>query len=456
MAVFCCLLFLSANTIFGQSGPPMPPDFWLDSYSFLKTNWASDLGYLPISYTNLVSVSDWGGNALLLDRTNLVPAYLRYRIEETNGYLNFDLGAGALYALVVPDWASSNTTQHGHGPGSDAYILAAGDWSTGSPNGFWGIYINSGGTNIYFTGVSNSVVTNYVSAPISWGSNSIHLISLLYSTNTLLFLDGKLAATGGPVKFVPNTNTWTNGFYVGSDDLGYEQFRGTFLYVELDTTNVEPYLGGTNYYNDDWSYMTNGYYTWLDGGGGSGDDLLSGGSLNHNGSSGECIFSNAVYLTNMTSTNIPGQGATFTFTIEGGSSGAAYDVFSVVSLVGPTPGNAVWTWLGQGTNCGIYSVTNQPEAQTYYILGTPLLASDGSGLTVAWERLVGKSSDGYGTPNAWYLAQGLDPQTPGIGSEDLNGSGLPNWEKYLYGANPEATATFAIWVSQPSGTSGIP
>jgi hypothetical protein len=75
---------------------------------------------------------------------------------------------------------------------------------------------------------------------------------------------------------------------------------------------------------------------------------------------------------------------------------------------------------------------------------------------VAWERLVGKSSDGYGTPNAWYLAQGLDPQTPGIGSEDLNGSGLPNWEKYLYGANPEATATFAIWVSQPSGTSGIP
>jgi hypothetical protein len=273
MAILFCVFCSSVDTSFAQSGPPAPPVIFLNSYSFLNTNWTSDIGdYSPISFTNLVSVSNWGGNSLRLDKTNLVPAYLRYHVEETNGFLNFDLDAGAVYALVVPDWASSNSTQHGHGPGSDAYVLAAGDWSTGSPKGFWGIYINSGGTNIYFTGVSNSVVTNYVSAPISWASNSLHLISLLYSTNTKLFLDGKLAATGGPVKFVPNTNTWTNGFYVGSDDLGYEQFRGDFLYLEFDTTNVTPYLEGTNYYNEDWSYMTNQYYTWLDGGGGGSDD----------------------------------------------------------------------------------------------------------------------------------------------------------------------------------------
>ena len=436
MAVVCGLFFLSTGTGLGQSSPPMPPIIWLDSYAFYETNWASDLGYLPISYTNLMSVSNWGGDALLLDKTNEIPAYLRYRIEETDGNLNFDLGAGAVYAYVIPNWASSNSTQHGHGPGSDAYILGAGDWSTGSPEGFWGIYINAGGTNIYFSGVSNSVVTNYVSAPISWASNSIHMIGLLYSTNTKLYVDGQLAATGGPVAFVPNTNTWTNGFYVGADDLGYEQFRGIFLYVELDTTNVVPYLG-TNYMIGDWSSDTNSYYTWLEGGGGG--DALIGGGLTYGGSSGTCIFSNAVYMTNVSATNIAGQGVTFIFTIEGGAEGAAYDVFSTTNLQNPDLASGVWLWLGQGTNCGIYSVTNQPDTPTFYFLGNST-----------------NSSDGHQTPNAWYWGNGLDPQTPGIGGEDLNESGLPNWEKYLYGTSPTAAFTFSVWVGDPSGITGIP
>ena len=45
---------------------------------------------------------------------------------------------------------------------------------------------------------------------------------------------------------------------------------------------------------------------------------------------------------------------------------------------------------------------------------------------------------------------------PGIGSADPNGNGLPNWQEYLYGGNPLLSNGFAVWVSQPGGTTGLP
>ncbi len=113
--------------------------------------------------------------------------------------------------------------------------------------------------------------------------------------------------------------------------------------------------------------------------------------------------------------------------------------------------------MGQGTNCGTYQITNQPNAMSFYVLGTPAMAGDGSGLTQAYEALVHTcSSDGFGTPNAWYLAQGLNPQTAAIATQDPDLDGLLNWQEYLYGTNPQASEGFAVWVSAPNGTSGIP
>jgi hypothetical protein len=461
LAVILAVL-LPAIAVLAQSGPPIPPTAFLDSYSFLDTNWFSDIGYPPIAFTNLASVQDLGGNALLLDTTNLEPAFLRYRIVETNSATNLDFSTGAILAIVVPDWASADTNQHGFGPGSTGYILAAGDWSSGSPQGFWAIYVDSAGTNIYFGGLSNSIATNWASATISWASNSIHLIGLAYSTNSVFYLDGQLAGSGGPVTIVPSTNAWTNGFNIGSDDLGYEQFRGIFLYMEMDNSNIDSSAlvsdWGPAYFTDQWDGLTNAYYNWFNSSGGGDNSMFSPGSLHPLGSSGTCIFSNAVYLTNMSSSVVLGQGVTFTFAIEGGSSNAFYDLFSTTNLEGPEPSNSVWTWLGEGTNCGVYSVTNQPLGQTYYLLGTPLLASDGSGLTVAYERLISSAftSDGYGTPNAWYLWEGINPESSGVGIADPNGDGLLNWQEYLYGTNPQVSQGFAVWVSQPSGTTGLP
>ncbi len=260
LAVILAALFPAASGL-AQSGPPMPPMIWLDSYSFLETNLDSDFGYAPLKQTNALIVQDCWGNALMLDTTNLEPSFLNYPVTEANGRANIDLAGGALFASIVPDWASADTNQNGQGPGEEGFLLAAGDGSPGSPQGLWAVYVDAGGTNIYFAGLSNSVANIYVSAPISWSSNSYHEVAVTYSTNSALYLDGQFAASGGPVTIVPATNTWTNGFFIGSDSAGYEQFRGIFLYLEFDTTNAVVCCG-TNYFTSGWAWDSNDYDTW--------------------------------------------------------------------------------------------------------------------------------------------------------------------------------------------------
>ncbi|MGD0816322.1 MAG: hypothetical protein ABSA83_22240 [Verrucomicrobiota bacterium] len=139
LGTFCVLILLTVQALCQPALPPFPPDPWLDRYSFVDTtNWTSDLGYAPIAFTNLVSVPEWEGNALLLDTTNLLPAYFAYNIvEPTDGNTNITFPAGAIACVFICDWASADTNQYGTGPGDaagdPAYLLAAGDFSSNSP-----------------------------------------------------------------------------------------------------------------------------------------------------------------------------------------------------------------------------------------------------------------------------------------------------------------------------------
>ena len=81
------------------------------------------------------------------------------------------------------------------------------------------------------------------------------------------------------------------------------------------------------------------------------------------------------------------------------------------------------------------------------------LANDGSGVTQAYENLItdGAANDGYGVPLDWYLWEGLHRQAPGLATQDLGLDGLVNWQKYLYGANPQVSLGFAVWIAEPAG-----
>jgi hypothetical protein len=64
--------------------------------------------------------------------------------------------------------------------------------------------------------------------------------------------------------------------------------------------------------------------------------------------------------------------------------------------------------------------------------------------------------DGYNTPAAWYWQHDLNPLASGIAAQDPDHDGLPNWQEYLWGADPQAPEGFSVWVSSPGGYSGIP
>jgi len=376
--------FLLSLSVFSQ--PALPPDPFLADYLFETTNWLSIDGDAPIAFTNLASVSLWNKNALLLDTTNAMPAFLNYNVVESDGFTNVTFDQGAVRCVFITDWATEDTNQNGTGPGDTGYLVAAGDWSTGSPDGFWAVYIDPGGTNIYFGGVSNSTTNIFVSAPISWPSNSIHLIGAIYSsTNSQLFLDGQLAATGGPVTVVPATNTWTNGFFVGSDNSGYEQSRGVFSSLEFFDSNV---------FNPDWSeFFTNGY-----------------------------IFTNGwPRLTNAYYTWLVAQGDGFTF----GGSGADY------WTAPPTPTNSVNTNYANYTN--FWVIASNSPTQVYVSVVNTLS-------NIAYEVLTNDNlaSTNWGVWQAFVASNAVTPMPPlnltsnalffrGVMISQTGTNGLPDW-----------------------------
>jgi hypothetical protein len=353
------LLFLSVSGFAQESPPPTPTD-WFDFAPGFDTGW----GVAPLAYTsNLISAPMCGGYSLILDTTNLTPAYLNYQVQENIYYPN-----GTILFCFAPNWAS--VSQGGTGPGETAYFFGGGDWSSNSPGGLFAIYADAGGSNIYFGGVEAGDFEVYASAPISWSSNTFHQIGVEWTEEDCeIYLDSALAATGDGIIYVPAHSTWTNGIFIGSDNTGYEQARGAFFGME--TWEVE--FGGS--YTNGWLDVSNAIAAWqatlVGGGFGMG---MGAGILTPAGPCTNCLTGTGVCITNMTAmpdANGDG-GTTFVFTIEGGTNGMAYNVYSITNLWTNNITNAVWTWLGQGTNCGTYSVTNQPMNQSFYLLGGTL------------------------------------------------------------------------------------
>ena len=201
----------------------------LDSWSFYDpTNWTSDLGYPPISFTNL-AYSHLGNFQSLVVDTNL-PAWLQINAYESDGTTNLTVENGTVTFWFAPDW--SGTDQGGTGPGEYARLFEVGAYTTDSSYGWWSLYVDPAGTNLYFSAQTNdlsSTITTYLSVPISWTTNYFHFLVLTYSpTNSALYLDGVLATNGPGVTIYPGPEALANGFCIGSDTSGVYQAHGLF------------------------------------------------------------------------------------------------------------------------------------------------------------------------------------------------------------------------------------
>jgi hypothetical protein len=118
-----------------------------------------------------------------------------------------------------------------------------------------------------------------LNAPISWDGSIWHQVVLTYApSNSFLYLDGQLAASGDGVRYLPSGNILTNGFAIGSDfATGMQEAHGQFddLYtygfqlsaedISNDYAETYPELPG-GFHTDDDGPLPTGY----GGGGGSG------------------------------------------------------------------------------------------------------------------------------------------------------------------------------------------
>ncbi|MDB6123206.1 MAG: hypothetical protein JWQ71_2199 [Pedosphaera sp.] len=225
------ILFCSSITSsFAQSGPPALPEpfFPLNRWAFDDTNWLTAWGEdAPLSSTNIDLVPSWNNNALQVD--NATPAWLHYKLVESNNRTNLMLNNGTVRFWFKPNWSSTNLVG-GTGPGDWGRLIDVGAWTSNASYGWWSLYLNPEGTSLFFSAqTNNGSQTTFLSAALSWDAATWHEIELTYClTNTALYLDGTLATNGLGVTLWPGANALTNGFFIGSDLTGTAQAHGQF------------------------------------------------------------------------------------------------------------------------------------------------------------------------------------------------------------------------------------
>jgi len=468
----CIVLLFFCLAVEGLfAGAPSPgsgggPNGQLTSWSFADTNnWLTDAGHAPIAFTNIENVTASYGRALQLDSTNV--AFLQYKVVETDNTTNLTVDTGCLTFWFQPSWSSA--TQGGTGPNVPGRFIEVGAYTTNSAVGWWSLYLDEGGTNIYFSGQTNSgggTGTNYLSAPISWTSNQWHFIALNYSaTNTALFIDGSAVTNGPGVSVLPGAAVLADGFFIGSDSNGVLQAHGEFggittYKAELDTNLIN---GTFNMYG--LFYLGPSSFPFLDapsspGYSAYGYNVIGGPGYVQYVTNGSFPTGGQVYFTNMSASVATNFTTTFNFSVAGGTNGVPYDLFGTAALANPAK-NAQWSWLGQVYTGGVYTLTNQPNYTACYILGTPQDSNHG-GITDTYQLFVshtdpnGSGFDTSGIPIAWEVLEGLNPETPNLGNLDPDMDGLINLKEYLYGTRPLVSEGFNIWVANPAGISGIP
>jgi hypothetical protein len=151
-------------------------------------------------------------------------ALLQYNVFESSGRTNLSCANGTVRFWFRADWNS------GAGPGTYARLIDVGVFTTDASYGWWSLYLDPAGTNLFFSAQANGNGTNFLSTDVQWPTNEWHQIALTYSpTTSVAYLDGIPVAEGTGVTILPSVAVQlATGFAVGSDATGGQVAWGTF------------------------------------------------------------------------------------------------------------------------------------------------------------------------------------------------------------------------------------
>jgi hypothetical protein len=378
-----------------------------------------------------VWTESWSGWALNRQGTTVTPWVVPMVVSNS---FRVDPERGAIRFWYRPDFSS------GAGPGQLATLATLVSGEGKSAEGWWSLVIDAEGRGVHLLCETGSGPAACLNADVNWQAGEWYLLTLGYTpTNSALFLDDQLVATGDGLATVPKELWSLTSLVLGSDLSGTLSAQGQF--EELTVFSARPrfrrmtgHIFGLGEDSDIGHYYASlskvaalgpiseaeiaarqarvaalraalaeeaTLVTESDVGGGMQMMLLQ-------GPTSTCNTNAPLYITNTVCAWVTNQGWTVTFDIQG-TNGPA-DIFTTTTL-GTT--NA-WTWLENGPTCHTYQYTNQPGTNACYILGTPL-DSDGDGLTDAYEKLVSKTApnnadtDGDGWTDGQELQNGTDP-----------------------------------------------
>ncbi len=417
-----------------NSGPPP-----LDTWSFSDTNyWTSDLGYYPLSFTNICDSELGLGNSLDVDSTN--ESWLQYNVFEADGTTNLNIVSdGSLEFWFAPNWASvSDTNDLGTGPGVWSRLIEVGTYTTNASYGWWSLYMDDVGNNIYFSAQDeNGNEADYLSAPVTFTSNYWHLIALTWcSTNTALFVDGNCVTNGPGITVLPNVKVIANGFTIGSDiDTGMLQMHGalnslsTYNYVLGDASiNAQAILEAV-FYLATASISSNAPSSSSPELSAVYDIINGPGYLQVTGTNTATYATNInVWITNVTTTPGTNNSVNLGFMVAGGNPDWPYDVFATGYINGSIS-NSTWSWMGQTYPCQTNVNNGLTNSMVYLLLGTPF-SYDGDGFTAAYEKLIlhinpnNPDVAGDGIANGFKYLAGI-PFTTQVGVPSLNSANVP-------------------------------
>lgn len=194
---------------------------WIGFWTFDTPDWIGSPGLVPIATNLLDLVPGLISNAVHVAHTN---SNLRYNIVESNGHTNLALQNGSVLLWYKPDWSSVD--QGGTGPGfipiGNGYVIVdfASLVSVDSTAGYWDIYFDYRGTNLWFSSGDGTNQSGDLVGTISWASNQWHQIAVTYSpSNSTLYVDGTAIDQTNGVPFVPIFGDFAdeNNFSVGNN-----------------------------------------------------------------------------------------------------------------------------------------------------------------------------------------------------------------------------------------------
>ncbi len=338
-----------------------------------------------------------------------------------------------------PNWISVD------GIGNWGTLLEAGTWYTNlsTATGAWGLYISPDASTLYFSAQTNGFSTNLLNAPIAWNAGEWHSAALTYTaTNSALYLDGALAATGTGVTVNPGTNATT--FSIGSDGntggTGLLQARGVFADVATYDYPVTAEAISNNYAVDSelvYPLPSSGRFSAdysapsLPGGfGGGGTNTPEGGGSGYVPQ----IYTNGFYLQILS----PGTNAynadtnSATVILNGTIADIDYQLLSATNL-----NNPVWVveqnLIGsETTNFTVTMVSMAGRPTLFFKAMAYTLDSDGDGLPDWWETKYSTSGYPLSPTNADTGNTGI----PDGYKQDSAGDGYNNLQKYQMGVAP--------------------